>query len=107
MNNRLVKSLMLSLLLCPGAGHWHCERKFLGATFITITILLVLLMMVSIVSIATPVAEQIVNGSIAMPQAVQSVKMQLLQQGGLARFSVIAMLVVWVIAACDCFRVAR
>jgi hypothetical protein len=100
------KAILLSLLLCPGAGHFVARRPGRGCAFIAIVALALVVVMRQVMQQVHVIADEIQSGAIPLdPLAIlDAVHRASFDQ---AQMGVYVLVACWVVAAIDAYRCAR
>lgn len=111
MNARLIKALLLSALVIPGAGQLYLRRFKTGLTLLGIILICFVIMINSVMTIAMSAVEQIQmqgNGIVNMAQVTQAAT-EATHQSSNAGFSLAVTLIVlcWVYSLVDIIVAGR
>lgn len=101
------KALLLSALVCPGAGHYLLERKIEFIALLTSTIVCLYIMFTKLYSTAQEIALQIQSGDLAFDIQLISDKLHSDAFSGdisQINIAVVVLCITWVIGIIDSYR---
>jgi len=104
-----IKGLLLSALVFPGAGHFLLKRYLRGAVLAAASLGALASLVVEAITRARVVTDQILSGEVA-PE-VSAIANAIAQSAGadqrLISFATYALVVIWLVAAIDAYRIGR
>lgn len=100
------KVTLLSLLVFPGVGHLMLKKYAIGISFITIFAYLLIGLIKDLHTKTQQIVDSIIRGEI--PIDISSIRQALMEQGALENPNIVyGVLVIWVFAALDAYRIAN
>ena len=105
--NRSVKAALISALVFPGAGHLYLKRRARACLFLLPTLVAMAVFLNDAMEQASAIAGQIMAGTMSADPVAMAARLE--QQGGstLATMALIVMVVCWIGAAVDAWRLGR